>query len=240
MSIAWGAIGQGILQREQKEREHKRETMDIERKATLAALPPADVGLGRRRLEALERAEAYFYEHSGIKLGYMQEKMVHEIKIAFLPKMFGDELIVNLNFLCRKFNIETLNTTLGIVFPRRSGKTMGAAIIIALIAVSQPDVHLIMYNLTGRQATEFLAKVIEYMRIFKDSPEFGWDELQLNSQAFIHIHSHRWNTHNSVKSYASALNGNANRYLHTQSNGYAHGGAGSRVLRIFCTLPCST
>lgn len=72
---------------------------------------------GMLRLESLERALRYLFEHSDLKLGAMQERLVNEIKIAFLKKMFGDDLVANLKFLCEKFSITELFDTMAVLVP---------------------------------------------------------------------------------------------------------------------------
>lgn len=162
---------------------------------------------GRARLESFCAAFDYWHEHSGMKLGYMQVKLIQTVTVAFLRKMFGDDLLPNLNYISQRFAIDELNDTVAILFPRRSGKTLGMAIIIAVIAVSQPHGNSIMYNLTAGQAEEFLAETIKHLNFFKDSPEFGWEEDKKDVRKMIRIRCKKWGTLNSIKSYPSALKG---------------------------------
>jgi hypothetical protein len=120
---------------------------------------------GRMRLESFENALRYLFEHSGVRLGYMQKRLVDVITIALLIKFFENDLVDNLKFLRKKYLIEELNDTVAIIFPRRSGKTEGSAIIIAAIVVSQPKGNCIMYNLTATQAKEFLQSVIKHLMV---------------------------------------------------------------------------
>ena len=87
--------------------------------------------------------------------------------IAMLAKMFGDDLVGNLRYLKKKFPIDVLSDTVAILFPRRSGKTEGMAIMIAVVAVSQPNGNCIMYNLTSTQAREFLQSTIKHLEVFR-------------------------------------------------------------------------
>lgn len=117
--IKWGHIGQEVLVKNEKRREQQRqapvyrsfEYEDLESYKQLRSS-------GRLRLESFEAAFRYFFEHSPLRLGYMQKKLVDEIKVAFLRKLFGDELVANLGWLSQKFTIEELNDTLCIRFPR--------------------------------------------------------------------------------------------------------------------------
>lgn len=162
---------------------------------------------GRARLDSFCAAFDYWHEHSGMKLGYMQRRLIQTVTIAFLRKMFGDDLLPNLNYISQRYAIDELNDTVAILFPRRSGKTVGMAIIIAVIAVSQPHGNSIMYNLTAGQAEEFLAETIKHLNVFKDSPEFGWEEDKKDVRKMIRIRTRKFGTLNSVKSYPSALKG---------------------------------
>jgi hypothetical protein len=137
---------------------------------------------GRRRLESLEGAMRFFFEHSGVRLGYMQKRLVDVVIIAMLTKIFGDDLVANLSYIHKKFKIDKLNDTFAIIFPRRSGKTEGSAIMIALILVSQPDGNCIMYNLTGTQAKEFLNSVMNYLKVWRSSTH-------THTQTQTHAHS---------------------------------------------------
>ena len=74
---------------------------------------------GRRKLESLEGAFRYFWEHSDFRLGYMQTMLVDEIKTAYLPNMFGEELVAHLKYLNERYAIDQLINTKAILFPRR-------------------------------------------------------------------------------------------------------------------------
>lgn len=163
---------------------------------------------GRRMLESFDRATRYFFSHSSMVLGEYQEKVFRETRIAFLPKMFKDDLVSNLKFLRKHFNVDQLNNTLGVKLPRRSGKTECMALIIAITLVSQPSGNCNMYNLAGLQAREFLQSVDKYLQTFQDSDEFGWEEVRRDSRQLIEIRNQKYGAVNSVKSYACALKGN--------------------------------
>ncbi len=162
---------------------------------------------GRARLESFCAAFDYWHEHSGMKLGYMQRRLIQTVTIAFLRKLFGNDLLANLNYISQRYAIDELNDTVAILFPRRSGKTVGMAILIAIIAVSQPHGNSIMYNLTAGQAEEFLNEAIKHLNVFKDSPEFGWEEDKRDVRKMIRIRTRKFGTLNSIKSYPSALQG---------------------------------
>lgn len=72
---------------------------------------------GRIKLENMEAAFRYLFEQSGLRLGYMQKRLIDVIMIAFLRKMFGDQLVANLTYLKKKFMFKDLNDTIAILFP---------------------------------------------------------------------------------------------------------------------------
>lgn len=74
---------------------------------------------GMMRLEAMERAERYLFEHSDLRLGSMQVKFINVMKIACLRKIFGDNLLPNMAFLQEKFGIKEMHDTVASLFPRR-------------------------------------------------------------------------------------------------------------------------
>ena len=163
---------------------------------------------GRNRLERYRGAFQYLYS-TGVKLGYMQKKLVDAIGAAFLKTMFGDDLINNLNFLKTAFGVDELFENLSCTFPRRSGKTIALAICAAVIMVSQEEGNVNCYNLTGRQSRDFLEQTIKYLCIFKDSPDFGWTEAGQDIREHIKIKTRHFNSINILHSYSSGLKGKA-------------------------------
>lgn len=160
---------------------------------------------GRVKLQKLEQAMAELFERSGFRLGHEQARLIKVVTIAFLRKLFADDLIANLKYLEKKFLISDLNDTVAILFPRRSGKTVAMAVMIACITVSQPNGNCIMYNLTAAQAEEFLDEAMKHLEVFRESPTFAWKEVKKDVRKMIRIHVALWGTLNSIKSYACAL-----------------------------------
>lgn len=166
--LRWAAsLGEKLIQRHEDRVMEKRKRAKVYKKYEYQGLESykENTSSGRLRLESFERAFRYLFEHSETRLGYMQKRLVDVITIALLSKIFGDDLVNNLKFLRKKYLINELNDTVAILYPRRSGKTEGSAIIIAVIAVSQPHGNCIMYNLTATQAKEFLQSVIKHLMV---------------------------------------------------------------------------
>lgn len=202
--------GKTIVEKHEHFFSEKRKKAKVYRKYEYSSLESykAHMSSGRRMLESFDRATRYFFSHSSMVLGEYQEQVFRETRIAFLPKMFKDDLVSNLKFLRKQFNIEQLNNTLGVKLPRRSGKTECMALITALVLVSQPSGNCNMYNLAGTQAREFLQSVDKYLQTFQESEEFGWEEVRRDSRQLIEIRNKKYDAVNSVKSYACALKGN--------------------------------
>ena len=62
-----------------------------------------------------------------------------------------------------------------------------------------------MYNLTSRQAKGFLGTVMKHMSVFQNDAEYGWKVASQDIREFIVIHSKKYGTKNSVRSYPCAL-----------------------------------
>lgn len=156
--IKWAPIGKKVLRYEQYRIEDEARQHTVLRSFEYAALDKKKKYGGRERLENLERALDYLFTH-GVVLGKIQEKIIHEVIVTFLKNMFVDDLVSNLKFLTEKYLIKELIDTLALLLPRRIGKTVSCAIIIATIAVSQPFGNVVIYNLSAAQAEEFIGLV---------------------------------------------------------------------------------
>ena len=64
-----------------------------------------------------------------------------------------------------------------------------------------------MYNLTATHAKEFLASVMKYLEIFRESTEYGWEEQNHDLNRFYRIKSKKWGTVNTIQSFAAAMKG---------------------------------
>jgi hypothetical protein len=182
--VKWAHVGERILKREAKKKSDAFKRQKVYRKNEYAQLESYKEmsNSGRKKLESLETAFRYFFDHSETKLGYMQAKLKEVVIMAFLKNMFGDDLVPNLKYLSKKFEITKFIDTVAIMFPRRSGKTMGCAIIIA-------------------------ALVRRHMEVYRESTEFGWQIVSVDVRRKIIIKTNKFGTINSIKSYACALRG---------------------------------
>lgn len=118
--IKWAPVGEKVLTQEQRKRERETRDQKVHRSykyEDLASYKEMNSS-GMLKLESLERALRYLFENSDLKLGAMQERLVNEIIVAFLKKIFGDELVGNLKHLCKKFMITELFDTLAVLVPR--------------------------------------------------------------------------------------------------------------------------
>jgi hypothetical protein len=62
-----------------------------------------------------------------------------------------------------------------------------------------------MYNLTQKQAREFLHTTINHLMVFKDDSEFGWTLHKKDDKQMFEIKTNKYGTRNSIKSYPCAL-----------------------------------
>ena len=209
-ALRWAAqLGRDLIHKEEVRASDARKKARVYRKHEYPLLDSYKeyTASGRRRLDSLEGAMRFLQEECGVQLGVMQEALANVTVVALLQKLFGDELVANLRYIHRRYKITKLNNTINCTFPRRSGKTEGAAIMIACIVVSQPQGNCIMYNLTGTQAKEFLQTVLKYMRMFKDHDEYGWTLVRQDLRQLVEVRTRKYGTLNSVKSFASGLKG---------------------------------
>jgi hypothetical protein len=160
------AVAEQMLERVEKTADERRKRAKPHRSYEYSMLDSfkANTNQGRARLESFERALRFLYSN-GVRLGEEQKRLVDEITTALLPKFFGSDLVSNLKYLRKKFGFDSINDTKSMIFPRRSGKTEGCAIVIAALAVSQPKGNCIMYNLTATQAKEFLQSVLRHLKV---------------------------------------------------------------------------
>ena len=118
--IKWAAIGKKALRQEEYRKEDEARKQKVLRSFEYEELESFKRlnSSGRLRLDSMERAFTYLFDN-GVKLGYMQERLIRQVKIAFLKNMFADDLVPNLKFLCQKFLIKQLIDSVAILFPRR-------------------------------------------------------------------------------------------------------------------------
>lgn len=220
--LRWGAkFGADILQKDQR-RERRQAAKSLIKplhESVQDAMPPpeSDDGVplrdprhtGRALLASFDGAFRYLFRHSSIRLGEKQKRLIDVATVAMLGRMFRNDLVANLKWLRRRFLIDALIDTLAVLFPRRSGKTEAAAILIAVIVVSLPYGNCMMYTLTARHAREFLDSVWSYVEKFKDSSEYGFTIKSRNLDRYYKINCFKWNTLNTVQAFGGAQQGEA-------------------------------
>jgi hypothetical protein len=219
--IDWHAIADTAVRRF-KRKEERLKKRKFYRKWEYSDLPSYKeiVNSGRIRYKSFTEASRFYFDNCSLRLGYMQKKLFNQLIVSILKKLFGDDLIANLKFLSSNFNIEQLCNAVAILFPRmlilliynvihnflgRSGKTEGCALFIAILAVSQPDWNSTMYNLTLKQAREFLHASIKHLIVFQNDATFGWKLTKRDDKQMVEIKTNKYGTKNSVKSYPCAL-----------------------------------
>ena len=131
---------------------------------------------GRRNLERFERAVQFLFTKGGVRLGYLQHRLLQAARIVLLKRMFGSELESEIDYLRTRFGITELHQNVAILFPRRSGKTTVQTIVAACILVSQVDGNVVTFNTRSRQGQMWLAQTVRWIHIFRDSEEFRFKD----------------------------------------------------------------
>ena len=210
LQVRWAsALGTQLVDAALRREALKRQREVMRRTEDYPCQQAETVKSGRARLEDFDAAFRYLFATTDIRLGYMQKKMVDSSTIALLPKFFKTDLVANLKWLRKKYVIKELNDTWAFSYPRRAGKTEAAAMLYAVLAVSQPGGNCVMFNLTQTHAKEFLNSVIKYLQKFEDSPEFGWKEDRRDLNRFIDIVARKTGTINSIRSLGGGQKGDA-------------------------------
>ncbi len=147
----------------------------------------------RIRLERFDRALEYMFEHGGVRLGHLQHKLMNAVRMCALKRIFGNELLANLDWIRERYGIRDTYNVACILFPRRSGKTTVQAIAAAVIAVSQEDGNTVTFNISGRQSRAWLKACIQFIERFKESRMlfFIYTYLHVIILTFFH-HSRVW------------------------------------------------
>lgn len=225
--VRWGArLGNKMLQREaqrlqRKERKQEQDLKPLHEQFGLST-PPLHAGAGpgivvphhryngRALLASFEGAFRYLFEHSEVRLGDKQKRLMDVATVAMLGRIFRHDLVANLKWLRRRFAIEALIDTLAVLFPRRSGKTEAAAMLFAIILVSLPHGNCMLYTLTAAHAREFLDSVWNYLEIFKNSPEYGFEVKNRDLNKYYKIRMRKWpGIVNTVQAFGGAQQGEA-------------------------------
>lgn len=142
---------------------------------------------GRQNLERFERALHFLFSRCGVKLGHLQIKLLHAARISLLRRMYGNDLVNDLDYLRTRFRISRIYENVSIIFPRRVGKTTVQTIVAACVAVSQFDGNVCCFNIKGRQARAWLSQAMKWLFKFQDSEEFKFTVENQNAQEFILI-----------------------------------------------------
>lgn len=144
-------------------------------------------GAGRRNLERFERAVDFLQTVGGVRLGHLQARLLQAGRIIMLRRMFGAEIVNEVEYLRRRFGITKLDSSVAVLFPRRSGKTTAQTVIAACVLVSQPDGNVCCFNLKSRQSKAWFSQTWKWVEKFQQSDEFRFRVLQRNGQEKVVI-----------------------------------------------------
>jgi hypothetical protein len=153
----------------------------------------------RRRFDALDRAYKIQYKN-GVRLGYLQVRLMKVIVTSTVRRIFGNDLVDNLAYLRERYGITDVYDTAVIKYPRRSGKTTTQTIATAGINVSQADGNIGSFHITSRQGRMWLSQAKGYLDVYKDT-EFSFKIVQENMHEFYRIHAFYPGTENTTSAY---------------------------------------
>jgi hypothetical protein len=184
--------------------------------AAAMAAKEADALEGRTRssgaanLDSLNRALEYLEKVKKLQLGFLQKLIMRTARLVLLKRMYGSGLSAALGELRRQYGFYRVLEQAAITLPRRSGKTVAECILAALVAVSLPNGNVCCFQIGGRQAKEWLAQVIVYLRMFKGT-EWDWKLDKIESKEYIRI-VNRWGTTVQISSYPGPRDADASNF----------------------------
>lgn len=153
----------------------------------------------RRRFDALDRAYKIQYKN-GVRLGYLQVRLMKVIMTSTVRRIFGAELVDNLTYLRERYGITEVYDTAVIKYPRRSGKTTTQTFAAAGVSVSQADGNLGSFHITSRQGRMWLEQTKGYLEVYKET-EFAYKIVKEDSREFFSIFASYPGTVNTVSAY---------------------------------------
>lgn len=153
----------------------------------------------RAQFDALDRALKVQYK-SGVRLGYLQVRLMETIRTSAVRRIFGNSLVENLDYLRERYGIMEIYDVAVIKFPRRSGKTTVQCVATAAMDVSQPDGNIGSFHITSRQGRMWLGQSKSYLEVYKDT-EFSYRMLNENMHEFFKIFANYPETENTVSAY---------------------------------------
>jgi len=205
--IKWGQISNNIVDSLQEKKRKLKDLSVVARKFQYSHLDTMKEiqSSGRLKLKRFDSALEYLKTKHGVQIGQKQQSLLDAIRISFFPIMFGEELISNVSFLKKYYDLQDVYDMFAGLYPRREGKTVIVAIIAAIFMVTQPHGNIISYNIGKRQSDEFMDLLKGYLELFKDSKEFGWVEIALTGKEKYTIYSKLPGTMNTVYAYGCGM-----------------------------------
>ena len=153
----------------------------------------------RRRFDALDRAYKIQYKN-GVRLGYLQVRLMKVIITSTVRRIFGSDLVDNLAYLRERYGITEVYVTAVIKYPRRSGKTTTQTIATAGIVVSQADGNIGSFHITSRQGRMWLEQAKGYLDVYKET-EFSYKIVKEDSRELFSIFAAYSGTVNTASAY---------------------------------------
>jgi hypothetical protein len=109
---------------------------------------------------------------------FEQVRLFEFMRDTSLLKMYGGSIEKYLRDLAYIRTVcpsaQELYTSVAVILPRRSGKTMVQALVATCIVLSMPRGNVLTYNMTHAQAKTWFHTAYNYMMLLKDDSAFGW------------------------------------------------------------------
>jgi hypothetical protein len=209
-------IGEDLLRREkQKLRLSDRDALFAYQPVTTAAaerladeLTGAGKSSGEENLDSFNGALEFISK--GMQFGFIQKQLFTCARLVMLQRMFGDTLGSSIRKLRERYGFRRLYEQAAVTLPRRSGKTVAQTVLAAIVAVSQRNGNVCCFQIGGRQAKEWLAQVIVYLRMFRGSP-WDWTLEKIDSKEYIQI-KNRYGTVVQISSYPGPRDADATNF----------------------------
>ena len=148
------------------------------------------------------------HHQPGFVLTSEQLRNLTLMRNAHIPNLYGtaEALKADEAFLERFTLMKRVYDALALLAGRRSGKSLVEALCCAITALSQMQGNSVVYNLTGRQAREWLRQYVKFIDLLKEDMEFGWTLEAANVNEFHHLRLRQFDTISTVFSYCGATN----------------------------------
>lgn len=127
----------------------------------------------------------------GFLLSYEQSIVVKAMIRAYIPQIFGEQMIAALPVLARKYGMLSFKQFIAVLFGRRRGKSKAVGYFHAVMLASQPKFYGFMINLHQRLAAQNLTYAKEFINMLASDPEHVIHcHVKSMDDNYLHVVSH--------------------------------------------------